>query len=631
MTAAFTIGKYEIQGRIGEGGVALVYQAYDPVIQRTVALKALSKGLLGPAERDFILERFRREAQSAGRLVHPNIVAVFEYGEDEEFAFIAMEFVIGESLERHLQRNPRPDPIWIREFAAQLFDALEYSHSHGVVHRDIKPANIMVMKDGRIKVSDFGIARIETSATTQGSEWVGTPNYMAPEQFQGQVADHRSDIYAAGVVIYELLAGRRPFQGDTAEVMRQAVQVMPQAPSELNPELPSAADDVVLKALAKRPAERWQSAHEFALAFEQALEQRPSLDLDLSSGQRPPSQAPQPPSGLMTLARRLGVVREAGPTDIRPPASGDDAASKPRILFVDDEERILTALKALFRSGYHVFTATSGSQALEFLRRFPIHVVVSDQRMPGMTGVDLLREVKDLSPGTVRMLLTGYSDLAAIVGSINEGEVYRFVSKPWNNQEIINIVAEAAAIGVALADTRTARGLVSRTEANILVLDDAQELYRAARELLADICPVAYARNLEEALQVMQEVEVAVLVADLDMPGVDMASFLKVLKSEHPEILSIVITRASDSESIIELINQAQMFRFLNKPVNLTLMKGHALAALSRYQAFKSAPQLLQQQQVQKPPKARSAGLAGTVLEGLKALRSRVGLQQGQP
>jgi serine/threonine-protein kinase len=392
--------------------------------------------------------------------------------------------------------------------------------------------------------------------------------------------------------------------------MRQVVQVMPSPPSEHNADVPGAADEVVLKALAKRPGERWQSAHEFAMAFEQALEQRPSLDFDLTSGVHSREQA-KPPSGLMTLARRLGVVRTPGPTDIRTPAAGEGAANKPRVLFVDDEERILTALKSLFRSGYHVFTATSGSQALEFVRRFPIHVVVSDQRMPGMTGVELLRQVKETSPGTVRMLLTGYSDLAAIVGSINEGEVYRFVSKPWNNQEIVTTVAEAAAIGVALAETRTTQGLVARTEAAILVLDENQELYRAGRELLADICPVAYARSLEEALQVMREVEVAVLVADLDMPGEDLPSFLKLLKAEHPEILSIVITSASDSESIIELINQAQMFRFLNKPVNLSLMKGHVLAALGRYQGFKSAPQLLQQQRVQEPGKARGAGLAG--------------------
>jgi serine/threonine protein kinase len=629
MSATLTIGKYEIQGRIGEGGVAVVYQAYDPVIQRTVALKAVNKGLLAPSERDFILERFRREAQAAGRLVHPSIVAVFEYGEDAEFAFIAMEFVVGETLDHYLERNPRPDPIWVREFAAQLLDALEYSHSHGVVHRDIKPANIMVMKEGRIKISDFGIARIETSAITQGSEWVGTPNYMSPEQFQGQVADHRSDIYAAGVIIYELLAGRRPFLGDTAEIMRQVVQVMPHRPSEHNADIPGAADEVVLKALAKRPGDRWQSAHEFAMAFERALEQRPSLDFDLSSGvhRREPVK---PPSGLMTLARRLGVVRTPGSTDIRTPAGGEGAGSKPRILFVDDEERILTALKSLFRSGYHVFTATSGTQALEFVRRFPIHVVVSDQRMPGMTGVELLRQVKELSPGTVRMLLTGYSDLAAIVGSINEGEVYRFVSKPWNNQEILVTVAEAAAIGVALAETRSAKGRVARTEAAILVLDKGQELYRAARELLADVCPVAYARSLDEAVQVMRDVEVAVLVVDLDMPGEDMPAFLKLLKAEHPEILSIVMTSASDSEAIIELINQAQMFRFLNKPVNLSLMKGHALAALGRYQAFKSAPQLLQQQRVQESAKAGAGGLAGTVREGLKALRSRVGVPQEQ-
>jgi serine/threonine-protein kinase len=278
----------------------------------------------------------------------------------------------------------------------------------------------------------------------------------------------------------------------------------------------------------------------------------------------------------------------------------------------------------LFRNSYHVFTATAGNQALEFVRRFPIHVVVSDQRMPGMTGVELLHQVKEISPGTVRILLTGYSDLAAIVGSINDGEVYRFISKPWNNQEIQATVGEAAAIGVALAETRSAQGSVARTEATVLVVNEEQEIYRAARELLADVCPVAYARSLEEALQVMQGVEVAVLVVDLDLPGQDVPAFLKLLKRRHPEILALVITAVSDSEGIIELINQAQIFRFLNKPVNLTLMKSHALLALGRYQAFKGAPKLLKQQNVEEPGE-RAGCLSGSVLDGLKSLRSRVG------
>ncbi|HSD61073.1 MAG TPA: serine/threonine-protein kinase, partial [Burkholderiales bacterium] len=374
MTSPANIGKYEIQGRVGEGGVAVVFQAYDPVIQRTVALKALGKALLAPAERDFIVERFRREAQAAGRLVHPNIVAIFEYGEDPDYAFIAMEFVTGETLDHYLSRNPRPDTMWVRDFAAQLLDALEYSHSHGVVHRDIKPANILVTREGRVKILDFGIARVEATQTTQVEGPVGTPNYMSPEQFQGQPTDHRSDIYSAAVMLYEMLAGRRPFVGDAGSIMQQVIQVAPRPPSEFNADLALVADDVLLRALAKRASDRWQSAHEFGAVLDEALSQRPSLDLDLSSGQDGEPR-PKAPSGLLTLARRLGGRRAAAGSGIRRPA-GEAAVSQARVLFVDDEERILAALKALFRNSYHVFTATAGNQALEFVRRFPIHVVV---------------------------------------------------------------------------------------------------------------------------------------------------------------------------------------------------------------------------------------------------------------
>jgi eukaryotic-like serine/threonine-protein kinase len=613
------IGKYEIQDRLGDGGVALVFQAYDPVIQRTVALKTIDKALLGPAERQFILERFRREAQAAGRLVHPNIVAIFEYGEDAAFAFIAMEFVIGEPLDRYLSRNPRPDLVWVRDFAVQLLDAMEYSHVHGVVHRDLKPSNILVAKDGRIKVSDFGIARIDASQGSQAGEALGTPNYMSPEQFQAQVVDHRSDIYSAGTILYEILTGHRPFTGATAELMQQVVQLTPRTPSEHNPELPLAMDEVLLRALAKRPADRWQSAHEFSNALEHALGERPSSLVDLEAGI---GRSSRPPAGLVALARKLGSGKH-GPGDAQG-SSPERTAPKARVLFVDDEERILTALKVLFRSGFHVFTATDGSQALEFVRRFPLHVIVTDQRMPGMTGVELLRDVRNLSPNTVRILLTGYSDLAAIVGSINDGEVYRFISKPWNNEDMQAIVAEAAAIGVALSETYSLPGPVGKTESSVLVVDDDQDLYRAARELLASLCPVAYSRSPEEALKVMQEVEVAAIVADLDLAGQDMTSFVKLLKQEHPEILSIAVTSASDSEAIIDLINQAQIFRFLNKPVSLVLLKQHALAALSRYQQFKTAPQLVGGYRVEESAEARVSIAAGGLLDGLRALRSRI-------
>jgi serine/threonine-protein kinase len=627
MASIAKIGKYEIKSRLGEGGAAIVFQAYDPVIQRTVALKAINKALLTPAERSFILDRFRREAQAAGRLVHPNIVAVFDFGEERDFAFMAMEYVSGETLDAYLAKHPSPDFSWVRELSAQLLDALDYAHTHGVVHRDVKPSNILVAKDGRIKVTDFGIARVESSQVTHAGEILGTPYYMAPEQFQGQPADHRSDLYSAGVIVYELVTGVRPFQGDTATIMQQAVQVMPPPPSELNLAVAKSMDAVLARALAKRPVDRYQSATEFAADLLRALGEFPSVDFDVLEGSASPRK-PRLPEGLAGLARRAarsGTFRLS--TDDSSVSSDD--GSKLRVLFVDDEERILSALRSLFRSKYHVFTATDGEQALEFVRRFPIQVVVSDQRMPGMSGVELLREVRKESPETVRILLTGYSDLASIVGSINDGEVYQFVSKPWNNQELSDMLAEAAAIGAVMSESFGAKTTALKSNAAVLVIDDQQELYRAAREMMLSHCPVAFARSLEEALQVMREVDVAVILADIDAVGPEGISFLKVLKQQHPECLAIVVTTASDSEAIIDLINQAHIYRFLNKPVNLGLMRQHMLSALERYQAFLSSPTLLGPQKVEDSSKARQAatGLSEPVMQGLRSLRGRAGAE----
>ncbi len=625
------IGKYEIQARLGEGGAAIVFQAYDPVIQRTVALKAINKALLAPAERSFILDRFRREAQAAGRLVHPNIVAVFDFGEERDFAFMAMEFVSGETLDAYLAKHPAPDFSWVRDLSAQLLDALDYAHTHGVVHRDIKPSNILVARDGRIKVTDFGIAHVESSHVTHAGDILGTPYYMAPEQFLGQAADHRSDIYSAAVVVYELVTGVRPFQGDTATIMQQAVQIMPPPPSEVNLAIAKSVDKILAKALAKRPVDRYQSAPEFAAELLRALEELPSVDFDVLEGESS-SRKPRLPEGLATLARRAarsGTFRLSAEET----SQSTDDGGKLRILFVDDEERILSALRALFRAKYHVFTATDGEQALEFVRRFPIQVIVSDQRMPGMSGVELLREVRKESPETVRILLTGYSDLAAIVGSINDGEVYQFISKPWNNQDLSEVVAEAAAIGAVLSESFGAKTAAVKSEAAVLVIDEQQELYRAAREMMLSHCPVAFARNLQEAVQVMQEVEVAVILADVDATGAEGTSFLKALKQQHPECLAIVVTTASDSEAIIDLINQAHIYRFLNKPVNLGLMRQHMVAALERYQAFLKSPTLLRPQKVEDSPKARQAatGLSDPVMQGLRSLRSRVSSPENAP
>ena len=254
-------GKYDIEDEVGRGGMAVVYRALDPVIRRPVALKVLPKAELASAEGGgALLERFRREAQAAGSLLHQNIVAIYEYGEDEANAFIAMELVEGRSLRDHLLAGWRPDLKTLPEVIEQMLEALDYSHSRGVVHRDIKPGNILISQMGVAKISDFGIARIERSHLTQAGEVLGTPFYMSPEQFNGQPADERSDVYSAAVIVFEVLAGKRPFDGQGGYLLKQILEDPPPAPTRFNPVLPAQLDAIMAQALAKRPEARYQSA-----------------------------------------------------------------------------------------------------------------------------------------------------------------------------------------------------------------------------------------------------------------------------------------------------------------------------------------------------------------------------------
>jgi len=265
------LGKYEIVSRLGRGAMGVVYKGFDPLIERTVAIKTVRKDSLDQEEAETLLARFKREAQAAGRLIHPNIVTVYEYGEDADTAFIAMEYVEGRELKDILDNNERFAIGEVVGIMTQLLDALEYSHAHGVVHRDIKPGNIILLDDGRIKVTDFGIARIESSTLTQFGDVMGTPSYMSPEQFMGQTVDARSDIFSAGVILYHLLTGEKPFPGSSmATIMHRVMKIDPIKPSDLNFHVPAAMDYCTEKALAKQPEQRFQSAAEFARALRNA-------------------------------------------------------------------------------------------------------------------------------------------------------------------------------------------------------------------------------------------------------------------------------------------------------------------------------------------------------------------------
>ncbi len=270
------ISKYIIECKLGRGAMGVVYKAFDPVIQRIVALKTVEKGTLDNDEQEHVLSRFRREAQAAGRLQHKNIVTVYEYGEDTRYAFIAMELLEGRDLKHYFDNKQRFTINQIVDLMTQILDALDYSHKNGVIHRDIKPSNIVLLdKNYQIKVTDFGIARIESSSLTQTGTVIGTPSYMSPEQIQGNRVDRRSDLFSAGVIFYQFLTGERPFVGENlTAIALKIIKENPIAPSDLNQEVSRYFDTVIYKALAKNPNMRFQTAAEFIEAIEDALEGR---------------------------------------------------------------------------------------------------------------------------------------------------------------------------------------------------------------------------------------------------------------------------------------------------------------------------------------------------------------------
>jgi hypothetical protein len=286
------LGKYEIVGLLGEGAMGRVYKAIDPHIGRAVAIKTIRPSLLGAGAHDVAaLQRFRTEAQAAGRLNHPNIVAVHEYGHDRDQHHIVMEFVEGVSLLQltaHGRRLPIGDVCSVMQ---QLLDALACAHAQGIWHRDIKPANLLVTADGRLKVSDFGIARVAAAELTQQLGGVlGSPGYMAPERYTGEAPDRRVDIFSCGVLLYELLTGRTPFRADTGSAtMYRVLNELPPAPSTLAIADPPPArfDAIVALAIARRPVDRYADAAEMREALRVAAGRPIAPSVSIATMMRP--------------------------------------------------------------------------------------------------------------------------------------------------------------------------------------------------------------------------------------------------------------------------------------------------------------------------------------------------------
>ncbi|HEX7690303.1 MAG TPA: serine/threonine-protein kinase, partial [Burkholderiaceae bacterium] len=258
------LGKYQIRRAIGKGAMGIVYEGFDPIIDRVVAIKTIKKDELDKEEAEEHSRRFLIEAKAAGRLNHKNIVGIYDYGEERGLSFIVMEFVQGKELKSFFNAKHPFSMSQIVRLMGELLDALGYSHSRGVIHRDVKPDNIFVTDDGSVKLGDFGIARIDSTQKTHAGTVLGTPSYMAPEQIRGETADARSDLYAAGVILYQFLVGERPFSGGMVQVMQKVLMEAPKPPSSHNPSIPEAIDAVVLRALAKQADQRFANAAEFS-------------------------------------------------------------------------------------------------------------------------------------------------------------------------------------------------------------------------------------------------------------------------------------------------------------------------------------------------------------------------------
>jgi serine/threonine protein kinase len=301
------VGKYELRSVLARTALSTVYDGWDSDISRRVAIKMMPLSESNGEEANEALARFKRGAQAAGQLNHPSIVAVYDYGETAEYAYLVMEFIDGPTLKGMFDSNQRFGLNEVCRMMGSILEALQYSHDRGIVHRDVKPANIMFTKDNRVKITDFGIARLEDSEMTQAGMVIGTPAYMSPEQFLGEKVDWRTDIYSTGVVLYQILTGERPYEGTLATIMHKVLYGSPPLASRLSAISTPALDQIVSKSMARDPEDRFETAAEFGAAL-QALLSPNDPGIRQGSPLGSPRSSPPPANGPRDGVRAVPPV-----------------------------------------------------------------------------------------------------------------------------------------------------------------------------------------------------------------------------------------------------------------------------------------------------------------------------------
>jgi serine/threonine-protein kinase len=330
---ATKLGRYNIQSELGRGAMGVVYKATDTALERTVAVKTVNMALENDGAERYEA-RFYQEARAAGSLNHPNIVTVYDVGKEGNVAYMAMEFIEGVELRSLIGEGRALAVSQALSIAAQVAEGLAYAHQHGVVHRDIKPANIMVVAEGPVKITDFGIARMRAAndELTQTGMMLGSPKYMSPEQVIGKRADQRSDIFSLGVILYEMLTGGSPFNGENVTaLMYQIVNFAPPTPSVVNPAVPELLNFIVAKMLAKPLEERYQNAQDLAHDLRNCERQistplavtQPLRPLGLAGGQHPELAVTHAQAVVMAQTLNRTRQQDSAPSDpSTPPARG---------------------------------------------------------------------------------------------------------------------------------------------------------------------------------------------------------------------------------------------------------------------------------------------------------------------
>jgi serine/threonine protein kinase/CheY-like chemotaxis protein len=477
------IGRYDVIGELGRGAMAIVYKAADRTIGRQVALKVLSFDSSADEGTHSPQEMFMREVRAAGRLAHPSIVTIHDAFEDAETksSCIVMELVPGKTLESILLSGRVMTVEQTLDLVCQVAEGLDYAHRHQVVHRDLKPANILVTEDGRIKITDFGIAKVlarEGVVRTVGV--MGTPSYMAPEQVKGGETDARADLFSLGIILFLMLTGQKPFAGDTVAVMFKIVYENPALPSSINPLLTPAHDYVVLKCLAKDCDKRYSSARELLNDLDDLRHGRqPRSRAAAVPAPAPSPQAPHPPATVdPTLATAEPILAATAAKQPAPrvsqaskaPTSPAVAAQPPqpvvprpvqavggkipvtpgamlrknikiKIMAVDDEPPVLDLLKILLESlSCEVHTITGSREAAERLEVEKIDGLFVDCRMPHMDGFELTKLVRKskLNRQVPIVMLTGLDDAETMRKGFDVG-INFFLGKPFTRERVYNL------------------------------------------------------------------------------------------------------------------------------------------------------------------------------------------------